>query len=225
MNFKFRNLYPVLPVLWAMTVGLSGYSSEVAAAKLYKWVDEDGQIHYGSRLPANQSKNEHHQLNKQGVVVSTTKAAKTEDEISAAAEAERKEEERRAQEAERLAEEARLKSIQDQKDRVLLMTFSSEEEITLARENRIDVIDSVIELINNNIGSTEKKLEELQKTADQLYTSQGVEIPGGMAQRIEHLERKIANRQAQLAQKEAEKSKINEKYDVDLERYRELKSN
>ena len=65
----------------------------------------------------------------------------------------------------------------------------------------------------------------MQKTADQLYTSQGVEIPGGMAQRIEHLERKIANRQAQLAQKEAEKTKINEKYDVDLERYRELKSN
>lgn len=208
-----------LPVLLTFALVLSGYSPLSTAAKLYKWIDENGQVHYSSRLPAQQSKDDHQQLNKQGIVVTTKKkkVQKSEEEEALEAEAKRKEEER-------LAEIARVKAIQDQKDRVLLMTFSNEEEINHARETRIDVIDSVIELINKNIVTTEQKLKELQNTADRLYTSQGREIPGGMAQKIEHFERKIANRKAQLAQKEAEKAKINEKYDIDLGRYRELRS-
>lgn len=209
-----------LPVLLTFAFVLSGYSPAGAAAKLYKWVDENGQVHYSSRLPAQQSKDEHQQLNKQGIIVSTKKkkVQKSEEELALEEEAKRIEEER-------LAEEARIKAIQDQKDRVLLMTFSSEEEINHARENRIEVIESVIELINKNIATTEKKLGELQNTAKKLYTSQGKEVPGGMAQKIEHFERKVANRKAQLATKEAEKAKINEKYDIDLARYRELRSN
>jgi hypothetical protein len=208
-----------LPVLLTLALVLSGYSPHGAAAKLYKWVDENGQIHYGSSLPADKAKNDHQQLNKQGVVVNTKKAKvqKSEEELALEAEAKRIEEER-------LAEEARLKEIQDQKDRVLLMTFSNEDEINHAREDRIKVVESVIDLIHKNIAATEGKLAELQKTADQLYTSQGKEIPGGMAQKIEHFERKIENRKAQLAQKQEEKAKINEKYDVDLARFRELKS-
>lgn len=214
----------MLPLLCTICLGTAGYSPDLAAAKLYKWIDENGQIHYSSRLPANQAKNQHQKLNDQGVVVSTSKAAKTEEELAAEAEAKREEEEQLAKEKERLAEEARLKAIQEKKDRVLLMTFSNEGEIIHAREDRIEVIDSVVELINKNIDSTKQKLEELQKTADQLYTSQGKEIPGGMAQKIEHFTRKIDNRKAQLAQKETERQKIHEKYDLDMARFRELKS-
>lgn len=223
MNSKIRYLF-TLSVMWTVCLVTSGYSPDLAAGKMYKWVDENGQIHYSSRLPANQAKNQHQRLNNQGVVVSTTKAAKTEEELAAEAEAKRLEEEQLAKEKERLAEEARLKGIQEQKDRVLLMTFSNEDEITHAREDRIEVINSVIELINKNIASTQQKLAELQKTADQLYTSQGKEIPGGMAQKIEHFTRKIENRRAQLAQKETEKQRINEKYDLDMARFRELKA-
>jgi hypothetical protein len=223
MNTMTRYLI-TLPVLCAIVFGISVIPTEAVAAKLYKWIDEDGNVHYSSRLPANQAKNQHQKLNNQGIVVSTTRAAKTEEELAAEAEAKRKEEERLAQEKERLAEEARLKAIQEQKDRVLLMTFSNEDEIIHAREDRIEVINSVIELINKNITSTEQKLAELEKTADQLYTSQGKEIPGGMAQKIEHFTRKIDNRKAQLAQKETEKQKIHQKYDLDMARFRELTS-
>ena len=218
MTFKHCNRLS-LPVLLTITLVLSAYAADSAAAKTYKWVDENGQVHYSSRLPAEQSKSDHQQLNEQGVVVGTKKkqVKKSEEEVAVEAEAKRKEDER-------LAEVARLKAIQDQKDRVLLMTFSNEEEINHARATRIDVIESVIELINKNIATTEQKLRELENTADRLYTSQGKDVPGGMAQKIEHFERKVENRRAQLAQKEAEKAKINEKYDIDLARYRVLRS-
>ena len=57
-----------------------------------------------------------------------------------------------------------------------------------------------------------------------LYTSKGKDIPGGMAQKIEHAERKVASRRLQLEAKTAEREKIWEKYELDLERYRLLKA-
>ena len=148
-------------------------------------------------------------------MVSTQDKAKTEAELAAEAKAKREEEAR-------IAEEARLKRIQDQKDQVLLMTFSSEEELELARQDRIEVLESVIQLIRNSIETTQEKLGVLQENATTNYLSQGKEVPGGLAQKIEHFERKIQTRNVQLEQKLAEKAKINEKYQLDLARFREL---
>ena len=178
------------------------------AAALYKWVDEDGAVHYSSQLPPKQSGKEHQQLNSQGVVVSTQEAAKTEEELA--------EEARAAEEAK---EAARLKAIQDAKDRVLLLTFSSEEEIEMARDNRIEVIDSVIRLINGSIDTTEQKLANLQQDADNNYLSKGKEVPGGLAQKIEFFQSRLVSRNKQLESKMAEKEKIREKYEADLGRY------
>ena len=49
-------------------------------------------------------------------------------------------------------------------------------------------------------------------------------MPGGLAQKIEHFSRKIENRNAQLQLKQAEKDKINQQFELDLARYRALKS-
>ncbi len=190
-------------------------ATPAGAAKLYKWVDENGNIRYSDQIPPNQVKHGHTELNSQGVVMSKQEKAKTEAELAAEAKA-RREEEARA------AEAARLKRVQDQKDQVLLMTFSSEEELELARQDRIEVLESVIQLIHNSIESTQEKLGELQKSADANYLSQGKEVPGGLAQKIEHFERKIETRNVQLEQKLAEKAKINKKYQLDLARFREL---
>lgn len=200
-----------------LAVVLCVFSTQLSAATLYKWVDEDGKIRYSDRLPANQSDKQHQQLNSQGVVLSTKDAAKPREELAKEAEAKRKlEEEQR--------EQAEIKAIQDQKDKVLLLTFSSEEEIEHARENRIQVIDSVITLIESSIAVTQQKLDELQVSAENNYLSQGKDVPGGLAQKIEHFERKIEIRNAQLAAKVEEKNKISLKYDADLARFRDLKS-
>ena len=202
-------------VLLAATLGPG--SSSAVAATLYNWIDENGQIRYSDRLPPKQAKKKHQQLNRQGVVISTTEEARSEEELAAEAEAKRKQEEADA-------ETARLKEIQDKKDQVLLLTFSSEEELGLARDNRIDVLDSVIRLINKSIATSQEKLDRLEASAATNFTSQGKEIPGGMAQKIEEFTRKIENRSAQLEQKMTEKEKINEQYELDLARYRELKA-
>ena len=47
-------------------------TTAVDAGALYKWIDEDGQVRYSDRLPADRARKKHQQLNTQGVVLSTT---------------------------------------------------------------------------------------------------------------------------------------------------------
>jgi len=182
------------------------------AATLYKWVDENGEVRYSDRIPPNQAEKKHQTLNNQGIVINTKEAAKTEEELAAEAEANRL-----------LEEKKRLTEAQDKLDRVLLLTFSSEEEMNAVRDNRIAVIDSVISLIEKSIADNEVTLINLQDSADKTYVSKNREIPGGLAQKIEHFTRKIASRTEQLNQKKTEKQKLVEQFEHDLERYRYLK--
>lgn len=196
---------------------LCAFSTQSMAGALYKWVDENGAVRYSDQLPSKQNQKGHQQLNSQGVVLTTKEAAKSSEEIAIEAEAQRKLEKQQA-------EEARLKTLQDQQDRVLLLTFSSEEELEHARESRIEVIDSVIRMIKTSVDSTQSRLDELSHHAQVTYTSKGKDVPGGLAQKIEHFQRKIENRSAQLEAKKLEKNKISEKYNQDLERFRLLRS-
>jgi antitoxin component of MazEF toxin-antitoxin module len=45
------------------------------AGKLYKWVDESGQVRYGDRIPPQYAKKNNETLNKQGVVIDTKSEA------------------------------------------------------------------------------------------------------------------------------------------------------
>ena len=210
---KFYRSSTLITNLFLATI-LYAVSGPLASAGLYKWVDDDGNVRYSDRLPPQQTKRTHSMLNAQGVVVST-REGRTDEELAAEAEAKRIREQKEA-------EEARLREIQLQKDQVLLMTFSSVEELEHAHANRLEVLDSVINLIQGNIEHTLVKLSELQERANTYYLANGKEVPGGLAQKIEHFERKVQTRSRQLELKLAEKAKISAKFDDDLARYQQL---
>ena len=188
----------------------------LGAAALYKWIDDEGKVRYSDRMPSSQIKKKHQTLNKQGVVINTKEAAKTDEELAAEAEAKIELEIQQAR-------EKQIKDVQDKKDRVLLLTFSSEEEMNAVHDNRIDVIDSVIRLIQKSIVGNEVTLSDLKNSAELNYVSKSKEIPGGLEQKIEHFTRKITSRTDQLNLKLAEKQKVIEQFDLDLARYRFLK--
>ncbi len=91
-----------------------------------------------------------------------------------------------------------------------------------AKDDRIEVLDSIIQLIYKGIASTNKKLSRLEYLANQQYISKGLPVPGGLAQNIEVLSRKNFIRDRQLRQKLMEKNRIESRYEVDLARYRSL---
>jgi hypothetical protein len=194
---------------------LFGFSGAANTAKLYKWIDEDGNVRYGDRLPASESKKKHQTLNSQGVVVSTTEAAKTPEEYAAIRKAEK---ERKAREL----VEARVKNLQRRKDRVLLTTYDSVYELELVKDKRMELVDLVIQSMYRGIGFAEKRLEMLENKATTKYLAKGLEVPGGLAQNIELLTRSNQIRQKRLRLRLIEKNNILTRYEKDLVRYRKL---
>ncbi len=196
---------------------LLGICTAASAARMYKWIDENGHMRYADRLPPSQLKRQYQTLNAQGVVVSTRKAAKTEEEIKALKDAEKLLQAK--QEIEKREQEA-----QGKLDSVLLLTFSSEKELSRVKDDRIEVLDSVIRLIYKSIASTQDRLLRLEGDAKRQYTSKGREVPGGLAQNIEESIRKIDNREKQLQVKLEEKYKIQGQFEIDVARFRLLHS-
>ena len=108
------------------------------AGKLYKWVDDDGQTRYGDRIPPQYAKKSNKTLNKQGVVVESKAAAKTREQIA---------EEQRL--AKRKAEQESRRQQQAHLDRILLDTFTNEDEMILTRDGKIEAIEAVIRVTNS----------------------------------------------------------------------------
>lgn len=68
-------------VCYSLIILLLG--SEYAQAGLYRWVDDAGKVHYSDAIPADAAKQEHHQLNDQGMTIKTFPAAPSAAEIAA----------------------------------------------------------------------------------------------------------------------------------------------
>ncbi len=102
------------PVVFVLSILLIGTAFTVQAT-MYKWVDDDGQIHFGDKIPPKYMVNAHDELNQSGVVIKHNEAAKTAEEK---AEAKRLAGERKKSELE--------KKKKKQRDRVLLDTYTTE---------------------------------------------------------------------------------------------------
>ncbi len=204
-------------ILCSILLLLSSYT--VAGQNLYKWIDDDGVIRYGDVLPREQANKAYQLIDPDGRVLKTQQAAKSPEQIrQERAEKRRKEKEARIQEEVR----ARLAAIKEHHDNVLLMTFTNEDEIRIAKNERLAVINSVIKLLRKNIATEKQKLAREEKVAKELYLDKGIEVPGGQAQKIEYFSQKVLTKQQHLSQKLEERAKITEQYNKDLIRYREL---
>ncbi len=185
-----------------------------AEAGLNKWVDEKGQVHYGDRVPAQYLKKEHSQLNEQGIVIRTTKAQKTPEQLEA-------EERQRKKDA----EEERKRLIEEQKkqlrDRVLLDTFTTEKDLLIARDTRIEAIDSQISLAETMIHNDEKALQKVKKRIKRIRDS-GREPPENLLKSEDSISRQIENNLAFVEDKTNERAEILKTFKEDIIRYRQL---
>ena len=144
-----------------------------AQAKMYKWVDENGQVHFGDKIPPKYLVKQHEELNEQGVTTKVREAAKTPEE-----KAEEKRLERERKKAEIL--EKRKKA----RDRVLLDTYTTERDLIVARDSRLDAVNSQIKLAETIISDSNKKIESMEKQVVQIKASNR-EVPIELYDRID----------------------------------------
>jgi len=182
-----------------------------AQAELKKWVDKNGQIHYGDKVPTQYLRQEHQIMNQEGVIVETVPAAKTEAQL--------REEKRQARIAKIKAEKKRL---QDFKDKVLIDTYTTERDLLKAREERLSTFNSLIDLTGTIIKSNEEQLERLLKRKKEFERFQK-ELPIHMKAQEKILREQIIANQGYVEDQKAERQKIVNKFEKDLSRFLYLK--
>lgn len=181
------------------------------AGQVYKWVDKDGKTHYTNTPPPEAAQQERQVLDEAGRVTETLRAPKTEEEIAA--------ERARKEEQARLAREAEEQAA---RDRMLLQTYTSIEEMQMARDGRIAALEAQVRVVSGTISSLESQLAEAEQQAAQ-FRNAGKPVP-------EPLEKKIANNREDLLENQKflmsrleEQDNIRKKFDDEIARFKELK--
>jgi len=186
-------------------------ASTAEAGRLYRWVDSEGQVHYGDKIPPEYVKNRHTQLDQQGVTVKQVQAAKSKEELKKEAELARLREEKQ-----RLIDEQRAA------DRVLLRTFRSEDDIIMARDGKLASIDVSIQVTRSNIRRLKDVLNDLHERAGRLERA-GKSVSQAHVKDIEQTKRSLNTAYNSILDKEKTKEGIRAAFAQDQERFRELK--
>lgn len=197
---------------FVLALSLALLAGGVMAAKLYRWVDENGKVHYSDTVPPQAMQREHSRLNERGIEVERESAVQTEEERA------------RAEEVERLRkEQQRLAAEQKAKDAALLRTFRSEDDIVLTRDGKLAAVDAQIQLSQSNIKRLKRQLADMQQNAANME-KQGRKISPQYRAGIDSTQRQIEDTYAAILRRERDKAKITAEYDADLQRFRELRN-
>jgi len=201
----------------AVAVADQKKKSAASAEKLYKWVDENGIVHYGDHVPVEYTKGERQVLNAQGVPVKTLQKELTPDEM--AAELRRIEEEsERTQATERA----------NQRDHILLLSYINVHEIELLRDQRIATLDGQLKVNEHYVGSIRGHLLELETKAKAYNypydpASTLPQLPDALAQDLLVAVNQLSSRENESQRIRQEQAQIKAQFDADIERFKQLK--
>lgn len=194
-------------LLVALIVGTT-FSLPVAA-KLYKWVDDNGTTHYGETIPPEYANKDRVELNKAGRVV------KTEEVLTPEKRRAKEQEDAKKREGEKSALE------QQRRDKTLINTYSSAKEIDLARSRSMQQIDARLNVISSSIRTASDNLTGLQKEADN-YTKANKKVPPSLEEDLRDAQTRLEKLQKDMEKPQAEKAALEARYDADKARYIEL---
>jgi len=206
-------VFPVLVTLG--TVLLIGGPSP-ASAGIKCWTNGDGVRECGNIVPPEYSQTGHTEHSRSGVKVKVTERAKTPEEL----EVQRREAALKAKQ-ERLSREKRRK--QTAHDHVLLQTFTTEQDLVLARDDKLVVIDSRIGLTENRVQTLRTNLEMLEAQAARQERG-GKPVSEKIKKNIAKVKRQIGKNQAYVQAGRREQEALQTQFAADLERFRRLKS-
>ncbi len=205
-----KHSLPRLACLILLPALLSG--GNAFAERIYKWVDENGKVQYGDRVPPQYASKERSVIDDQGRIIKVYAAAKTPEEKAAAAAL-----------AKQKAEQEKLAQQQSIRDHSLLSTYSSEQDMLMARDGKVASVETLIQLTNSRIEAMKKRLAGLTEDAAEFERS-GKKLPEGLLSQIKTIRDQIQQNEDFANKKHLEKEQIAHRFDEDIKRYRELTS-
>lgn len=183
-------------------------SSSKQGGIAYKWVDEQGVVHYGDHIPPQYAQQDREVLNSQGVPVGHVEAAQTPEQAAAAA-----------------LKKAELFK-QRQHDSFLISTYTSVKDIEALRDVRLDQLQGQRTAAEQYVESLRSRLGSLQVRAVsfQPYSANpdARRMPDDLAENLVRTLNEVRVQSAALAAKSEEEKTLRAQFDADIQRYREL---
>ena len=183
--------------------------ASAAQATTYKWVDDQGVVHYTDKMPPEAINKGSVELSKQGVPIKKTEPALTP-------------EQRRVKEAEeeraRLAAKAREEVAR--KDRALLQSYTTEDEIDLSKKRALGTIDAQMQSAQAYVATLTKRRDDIQGRVAALN---GKPPPPALEREASSINEELEKQADLIATKRKEIGVVTARYDADKQRWRELR--
>jgi hypothetical protein len=174
----------------------------------YRWVDEQGVVHYGDNIPPQYAAEERTVLNREGVAVGHIDGAKTPEQAKADAQ----------------AKSVALK--QRQHDSFLVSTYTSVKDIEALRDSRLDQMQGQHAAAEQYVESLRARLGALQARALTFRPynthADARRMPDDLAENLVRTLDEFRTQSSSLAAKSEEEKNLRAEFDADIERYKQL---
>jgi hypothetical protein len=177
--------------------------------KFYKWVDEQGVVHYGDHIPPEYAGQEQHLINSQGIETQRIDAQKTAQQAAAEEQSRRDAEQR------------------ESRDRNLLNTYGSVAEIERLRDQRLTLLSDQIKVTSQFLEILDGRLKKLRTTSMRFkpYSSDPKAPPMSdqVAEDLVRVDNDLRTQEDNLREKHSEDANMRQQFDSDIARFKELK--
>jgi hypothetical protein len=206
----YRNLI-LFTAIFAASAGLAANNtaSSDSGRRVYSWVDEHGETHYGDRIPPEYAAAEHRVINSRGIELDHTEAQKTPEQMAV-------EDQNKVDAAQRA-----------NRDRNLLSTYVSVQEIEHLRDQRLSLLTDQIKVTGQFLEILNGKMSKLKVSSTQ-YRPYSLDpnaprMSDQLAEDLVRLGSDIHTQEENLREKRAEEAIMSKQFESDIARFKELK--
>ena len=184
------------------------FATGVWGAGMYKWVDDQGVVHYSDKAPPDVPSKGETVLDKQGRQVQKIEPPLTPAQLKA-----------KTEEDERQRVLAKAKDDQARRDRALMQSYTSEDEIEIARARAVSTIEAQIKSAQ---AYTADLTRQQKNIAQQKATYGSNPIPVELEHQSIAVDSELSRQAILLRQKQEELAMAATKYDTIKQRWREI---
>ncbi|WP_026603293.1 DUF4124 domain-containing protein [Methylomonas sp. 11b] len=180
------------------------------AKKMYRWVDENGNVYFSDQVPPDQVKHKRETLSEKARVLDVLEKAKTAEQI---AQQKRLDALRKEQE--------KIIARQNANDKVLLSTFRSIDDMNKALSNKMASFDAGQKVIEGNIERIQQQLQQQQQQAANLERG-GSKIPPKLLADIAASKQQIEAGKQELLRHQQDRQNSEKEFKADIARFQFL---
>jgi len=182
------------------TGSLLAADTKSGSGKILKWVDDKGITHYGDSIPSQYADRDNSEINSQGITIRKNHIKPKEQTVLEIANQD-----------------------QTRRDRALLASYTTEQEIDLARDRNLQMDVIAIDGLKQRHDTVSKKLADNQKLADG-FNNRKKPLPQFLTDNLQDNQAELARIDLQMKAHQGNMDAVRQRFDNDKQRFINLKA-